>query len=258
MKEERLAEIKSLISNLKQITISDLCERLNVSIETIRRDLTLLQSEGFIRKVYGGAVLNENNNISPAMQDWNIRVSQNIKEKQAIAKAVLDYIPDKCTLGLDSGTTIYTIAQHLGKKKDLTILTNSLHIARELGLKTSHQINCIGGSLKSRELINVGLLANSFLDHFARIDIALVSTDGFSFNSAFSDYDIEMAELKKNMIRKAKMTIMALTNTKFEYDSLFSTCDFKDIDFLITDSKVPEHYINRLRDYINKVVVAEV
>lgn len=258
MRESRLTEIRTLLYQKKEVSIQELCDRMNVSVETIRRDLNRLESEGTIRKTYGGAIFVESQQMPNAMQDWDLRYARNIKEKTAIARLALNSIPDNCTLCLDSGTTLYCLATMLNVKKNLTILTNSLHIATELGRNSDHQVNCIGGTLKSKELINVGLLATNYLECFASIDIAVVSTDGFSDDTGFSDHSLEMATLKRIMLRKAKKRIALLDHSKFGCDALFSTSSVSDMDVIVTDNQVPADEIERLREKGSTVLVAPV
>ncbi len=103
----------------KNISNRELCETFNISLETVRRDLKLLEQEGVVKRVYGGAVLRPENDSSADMEPWHVRSVQNQREKAQIAAEMLLRIPDGCTIALDSGTSIFELAKLLNQKKTL-------------------------------------------------------------------------------------------------------------------------------------------
>lgn len=159
----------------KQISNKELCEMFSISIETVRRDLNILEKEGVIRRVYGGAVLADDNIMPESMQAWNAREAHNLPQKQAMAQALLRYIPDNSTIAMDSRYFDSGNCQAAGRKKNLSILTNSVRTAAEISTGTGHTVYMIGGAMKKDEMITTGFLATDFLSYFSHVDIALIS-----------------------------------------------------------------------------------
>lgn len=258
MKYDRLTQMKKLLFEQKKVTTHELCERFDVSIETVRRDLNILSAEGILKKVYGGAVLLDNNSMPGAMQDWQIRFQENVSEKAAIAAATLPLIPDSATIALDAGTSILELAKLFSQRQALTLITNCLHVAIELGLSTNHMTYCIGGALKNKELMTTGLLAMEFMNYFSSIDIAIFSCDGFSMENGILDHSVEMASIKRIMASKAKRIIAMVDHTKFSTAAFCQCCPLDRLDTIITSSLAPELAIQQLRGMGCTVIVAPV
>jgi len=152
MKYDRIQEIRRLLIRSRKVSTADLCARFSVSLETIRRDLNMLESEGMIRKVYGGAVLTDNSDLPQSMSARDSRRVVCDQEKRRIAAKAIDMIPDNAIIALDSGTTIFRLAQLLSQRRGLTVLTNSMDIAAEVTRHTPHLVYYIGGVIKRTEL----------------------------------------------------------------------------------------------------------
>ena len=153
MKYDRLQSIKRKLVHEKKVVTAELSEQFGVSIETIRRDLDLLESEGLIRKIYGGAEIRKEDPANTEMDEWNKRCQVCVAEKRAIAQKAIRLIPDACSVVLDSGTTTYHVGCLLGMRKDISVLTNSLHCAMAVSCRTDHPIYLLGGQVKKGELI---------------------------------------------------------------------------------------------------------
>ena len=109
---ERKNEILSILQKEQRVLVAELSTRYHVTEETIRRDLEKLEKEGFVKKTYGGAVLNKNSTIDMPLK---IREKTNRKEKQKIAQTVASLIEDGESIMLDSSSTSLMIAQELKK-----------------------------------------------------------------------------------------------------------------------------------------------
>lgn len=247
MKYNRLREMRELFLQQKKVSTLELCEHFNISSETARRDLNVLEEEGVIEKVYGGAILADNNATPEAMAEWNVRCKVSEHEKAGIARAAIDYVEDDSIIVLDSGTTIFRLAQLFHQKKNLTVLTNSLHTAMEVSASTSHMVYSIGGTVKKGEMIATGFLAVDFLDHFRKIDLALISADGFTVEEGISDHSVEMGNIKKIMVQKSERVIALVDHTKFGQEAFYNVCNTREIDLLITDRKAPAADLKALR-----------
>lgn len=255
MKYDRIQEMKEIILKEREVTMAQLCERFQVSIETVRRDLNILEREGVIRKVYGGAVLADDNAMPTAMAAWQERAAVANKEKTSIAEKAASLISDNSIVALDSGTTLYEVARKLGKCENLTILTNSLYNVMEISMHTEHLAYCVGGAVKKGEAITTGFLAADFLDNFTKIDVAIISADGLSLKEGITDYSMEMGMLKRRFLEKSARVIAVVDYTKFGVNALCSTCELKKIHVLVTDRRAPKEMLNEIRKLGVDVVV---
>lgn len=257
MKSDRLQEIKKLFLNRKKVTNPELCETFGVSIETVRRDLNILEKEGFIRKIYGGACLNEAQDIPAPVDKWTTRIDRNEAFKRSIAAAAAARIPDGATVFLDAGTTVYEIAPHLTGKKNLTVLTNSLRLASALGMYEHITVYCIGGLIKTDTLCSSGFFAAELLSYFCRIDFAVISCDGFIPDKGTTEYSIELSMLKKIVLEKADRIIAVVDHGKFGISGSCLCCPTERIDILVTDTLAPQEVLDTISDFKGEVAISD-
>lgn len=248
MKNTRIQEMKKLFLNKKQLLNKDLCDIFGVSIETVRRDLNTLEQEGLIQKIYGGARLVENTSIPATIEAWDTRLKKNELFKKSIAERVATLIPDGCTVFLDTGTSVFEVLPLLQEKKNLTVLTNSLRIATELGLCDSFSVYNIGGLVKRETLTSIGLFAKEFLASFYRIDFAILSCDGFVPELGTTEYSSEIAEFKQLVIDKTAHVIALADHSKFGIRGSCVCCPVEKIGTLVTDSLVSGPTVAALLD----------
>lgn len=256
MRHDRIQQIKKILLSKKKITNTEICKIFNVSIETVRRDLNSLEKEGVIKKVYGGAVLADDSLLPDAIERWDVRSLENLMGKRAIAKKVAELIPDNCTVMLDTGTTLFEVACQLKNHKNLTVITNSLRIAAELGMCENLTVYSVGGIVKVDTLVTLGFLASEFLSYFSHFDIAVISGDGFIPREGSMEYTTDMAMLKRGVLDKADKVIAAIDHTKIGVPANFINCPTRRIDIFVTDKNEPREDIAYLREQGVNVVIA--
>lgn len=254
MKYDRHQQMKQLFLKQKNVTNKELCETFSISIETVRRDLSLLEKEGVIKRVYGGAILASDNIMPESMPPWATRSSRFQPIKRAIAREVIKWIPDNSTIALDSGTTVLEVAKLLHEREKLTILTNCMHTALELSAGSNHMVYFIGGAIKRDEMITTGFLAADFLEYFSHIDIAVLSGDGFSVSEGMSDYSVEMGTIKSSIIEKSDKVYACIDSSKFSVNAFYKVCSIDKLDMIITDNRIPEDALSALRSANVQVV----
>ena len=157
---ERKNAILERLQKEQRVLVAELSQEYGVTEETIRRDLDKLEKEGFVKKTYGGAVLNENTNIEMPLR---IREKTNRKEKQTIAKLVASMIEEGDSIILDSSSTSLMVAHELKDRKKLTVITNSLEVLIEFSKSKGVQVISTGGMLKSSTLSLVGKMQRKHL-----------------------------------------------------------------------------------------------
>lgn len=230
--EERQQRILDSARAAGRVEVSTLAEALDVTPETVRRDLTILQRHGVLRRVHGGAIPVERLGFEPGVE---IRSELFVAEKERIAKAALAHLPDEGTVLLDAGTTTLRLAERLPRDRELTIVTNSLGIASLVAQHPNLSLYVLGGRVRGRTLAAVGSwVINSLQDVF--VDVAFIGTNGLSAERGLTTPDQSESAAKRAMIRASRRSIVLTDHTKIGVDHFSRFADLADIAAVITDS----------------------
>lgn len=250
--QERHKKIMEILKANQIVKVADLCSRFNVSIETVRRDLEHLEIEGKLKRVYGGAILNQKSSAEPS---YHSRYIKNAKEKQIIGKRTSELISDGETLIIDLGTTTLEVARHLKNKKKLTVITNCISIAQELVDTPGYRVILTGGELRPGELALSGFISEEFLSAF-NVDKTIIGVGGITVKEGISDYHLEETRVRKLMIEKGSQVIAVADHSKFGVKALVNVCPLEKIDILVTDNKLPQNVVNEYTKRHVEVIVA--
>lgn len=227
---ERQQQEMELIKKYKSITVKRLSEILFTSESTIRRDLTVLEKTGKLRRTFGGVILTESpENEVPLIY----RKVQNINQKKAIAEKCKNYIENGNVIFLDASTSASFIVPHLAGFKDITVVTNNplTSVALgELGIKNY----CTGGLLLNNSVAYVGGFAADFVSNIYA-DVLFFSCRGISEDGVLSDSSYDEIYIKKAMMKNAKKKIFLCDNSKFGLTFMHHICTKDDIDLIITE-----------------------
>lgn len=232
--QERYSIIMEMLELNKIVKVPELCEKFNVSIETVRRDLEFLEQEGKLKRVYGGAVLQSKSGAEPS---YNTRSTKNAKEKIMIGKKTAELISDGETLMIDLGTTTLEVARHLKNKKNLTIITNCLTIAQELVNVPTFRVILPGGILRPNELALSGFISEQFMKEF-NVDKTIIGVGGITKDTGITDYHLEETRVRKIMIENGKQIIAVADHSKFGIKALVKVCSIQDVDTIVTNDKL--------------------
>jgi len=248
--QERHQVILDLINKNRVVKVADLMATFNVSIETVRRDLDHLESQGFLRKVYGGAVLSKKLAEEPS---YSAREVAHMVEKRQIGIKCAELVEDGETLIIDLGTTTLEVAKNLKQKKDLTVITNAINIALELINVKDFRVFFAGGRLRYGDLSCSGFMTNDFLKQF-NVDKAIIGVGGITLKDGISDYHVEEAATRRSMIEQSNNVIAVTDYSKFGVKAFTKVCDLSDIDVLVTDWNVDNHLIKKYKKSIKTVL----
>lgn len=228
--QERYKLITDYLENHNIIKIEQMLDMFDISIETARRDLTYMEKQGLIKKIYGGATLVKREAGEPENSE---RLEKKITEKTAIAKKCADFINDGDTILLEVGTTTLQVAKAIKTKKNLTVISNSIHIINEL-MSTNFQLYIIGGHVRQGEGSVSGAVSMLELEHF-NIGKAILSAGGITVENGLSDYNIEEALMRKKVIDQSEEVIVVADSSKFGKDVLTHVCPITAVTLVITD-----------------------
>lgn len=256
--EERRRKIASLTAVEGRVNATELAKKFGVTAETIRRDLAVLDREGIVHRVHGGAVANQVFQTTEYSLDTRSRSASGAK--LAIATAALQFLPDvNGGMFMDAGTTTAALAELLGTQpnsKQWSIVTNSLSIALTLANSGLDEIQLLGGSVRGITQAVVGDTALRTLA-LMRADVAFIGTNALTLDHGLSTADSHEAAIKSAMITNAHKVVVLCDSTKMGTDYLVSFGAVEDIDVLITDANAPESFVRALRDAKVEVIIAE-
>lgn len=232
--EERKLKIAEMINRGDSVKVSHLAKEFNVSESTIRRDLNELEKFGLILRTHGGAVSKEINKLEATFVEKQDKYAE---EKERIGKLAADQIEDGDTLILDSGTTTWYISKFI-KAKDITIITNSIALSNELSTRNDIEIINTGGIIRSNTKAQVGSITERTIRQF-RVDKVFLGANGVSLESGITTPTLQEATVKQTMIDVADKVYLLVDESKFDQVYFSWICDFKDIDYIITNKERP-------------------
>lgn len=234
--EERRQKIISLLDEKEIVYVADLSKRFNVTEETIRRDLDILDEKKILKRIHGGAVSLDNTRLE---LNFKIREHSYTEEKKEIARKAAALVKDGDTIFLDASSTSLFLAKELAKKKNITIITNSIKIIYQLADQASNTIIATGGILRSNSLSLVGPLANETIKKY-NADKIFASCKGISIEHGATDSNELEIEVKQNMIKQARELIIIADHSKFNRVGLSQFASIDEINTIITDCNTCE------------------
>ncbi|MFA5462546.1 MAG: DeoR/GlpR family DNA-binding transcription regulator [Dysgonamonadaceae bacterium] len=229
LKEERHYYILDKIKLSRKVLSTDLSIELNVSEDTIRRDLNELSSKGLIAKVHGGALPIENITLS-----YHERSSYNLEEKNIIARKAVELIKDGQVIIMSGSSTNLQLAKIIPSNINATIYTYSLPIALQLTEHPSVEIIFIGGKLHKPAQVTVGLDVVSSISQL-RADLCFMGTGGININNGMTEPDWEVSHIKKCMIEASEKVIVLCTQNKINEIKRYAVTPISKINTIVTD-----------------------
>jgi|PlaIllAssembly_1097288.scaffolds.fasta_scaffold385837_1 DeoR/GlpR family transcriptional regulator of sugar metabolism len=234
MLNDRQNKILKLLGKDDQASVNVLASKLNVSSVTIRQDLNFLQSEGLLKRVHGGAVLKD-------ADDLTSRLGLNYEKKLRIARKLSLLVHDGETILIESGSANALLAREL-QKKNVTIITTNIYIARQLRTNQRARIIILGGLYQHESESLVGKITRICIDQ-VNFDKAFLGIDGYTAETGFTLRDMHRAEISSYIIRKSKEVFIVSDSSKFGKTELTSICNTCDIQHIATDSDLDKQYM---------------
>lgn len=237
------------------LSVTELSTMLNVSEVTIRKDLTLLESENKLYRAHGKAI-----KMSPYIsdRDVNIKEHQSPAEKRAIARAAVELIEPNDSIIIASGTTVQYFAREINVEQGrLTVITSALNVASVLSKSSRIEVIQLGGIIRGSSLSAVGCDAERMLENFTGSKL-FIGVDGIDPEHGLSTTNLLEANLNRAMINSAQKTIVLCDSSKFDRRGFSRICSIDEIDQIITDSGISQHMLSTLRGRGIEVTVVEV
>ncbi|WP_394788528.1 DeoR/GlpR family DNA-binding transcription regulator [Rhodoferax sp.] len=235
--DQRYQRIRALLSNFQQVTTERIATDLEVSRETVRRDVAVLESLGELRRIYGGV-----KRVSPEPEaPLKERTKSQREEKRAIASVAAKLLLPGQTVFIDAGSTVSLLAEELASLRGLTVVTNSFDVALKLSIPDSqgqqrHSVHVLGGTPTASIAANYGATTVAEILRW-RVDWAMLSPVGIAADQGASSYEHSEAEVARAMAGQARHTVILADYTKIGQRSRVGFCPVARIHQLITDKR---------------------
>jgi DeoR/GlpR family transcriptional regulator of sugar metabolism len=240
---ERRRLILDTLARDRKVVSADLGASLDVSVDTIRRDLDELARDGLLLRVHGGALPPR-----PGWQTHAERSRDRPTEKAAIARVAAGMVRDGQVIVLDGGTTTLQVAQQLAPDLRATVATNSPAIAVALGEHRSLEVVLLGGRLLPGDLVAVGPTTVDAL-RAIRADVCILGVCSLHPDLGIGVHDYDEAPVKRAMIEGAAQVIAVAAADKLDTVAPFHVAPIAELTHLVTEHDVPDVVLARYRDH---------
>ena len=229
---KRQSEILKIIEDSVYVSVNELASLTYTSASSIRRDLTVLQNLGLVKRSYGGVGLSK---TVDKVAGFYSRSSQNIKEKRLIAKKAASLLRDGQSILLDSSSTAGFLLPYIAKLDSPVVFTNNLETAVN-AIRQGIHINCLGGASVNGSVALAGSQTHKALSCI-NVDIMFFSSQSLDADGLISDSTEEENFVRRAMLERAKTKVFLCDSTKFGKRSLYGLAHLDDVDFAVFDKE---------------------
>lgn len=234
------------------VSVERLAQRLDVTMQTVRRDVQRLADAGMLLRFHGGVSLPR---VAPQVGAWKERQALRADAKARIARSVASAIPDGSSLMMGIGTTVEAVARELLKKSGLRVITHNLHVASLLSEHTSCKVHVAGGVLRSRDSALEGDSTVAFLKQF-KVDFTIMSTMGIDADGTLRDRDLRELPVAQTLVEQARETWLVADVSKFSEAELAEVGHLRDMKRVFTDALPPAPYPKMLQEWDVALTIA--
>lgn len=242
IKAERLQQIIDHITKEGKVLLGDLSKLLNVSEDTVRRDIKELSDEGLLKAVRGGAVLH-----SPIPRHYRERENYDVSHKEIIAAKALKFIKDGQVIIFDAGTSALAVATNLPKEINITVITNNFPVANILEDHPNAEVIFVGGRLNKLSFSTMGHEAIQAIKN-VRADICFLGICSIDLNIGVTGLNYEDSQIKKAMVETSKHIIALSTFEKLDTAENYYICAANELNTIITDIDPKEGNLQRYQE----------
>ncbi len=239
MLNERQNKILQLLGQNDKTSVNTLSEKLDVSSVTIRQDLNFLEAEGLLKRVHGGAVLKDADDLAN-------RLGMNYDKKLRIAKKVSSCVKEGETILIESGSVNVLLARELLKIRNVALVTTNVYIARQFRKDEQANIIILGGIYQHESETLVGKMTKACIDQI-NIDKAFIGIDGYTSEAGFTLRDLFRAEISSYIIHNAQDVFILSDSSKFGKTELTNICYPADIQHIATNNDLDSKYRSEFR-----------
>ena len=254
--EERHHAILELLAAEGRVSITDLQERFEVSADSARRDLRLMEERGLLKRTHGGAIPLQQVGFMPP-RNREIKEMQVLDNYDAIAKAGASFVRANDIVYLTSGSVGFLMLKYLPRDMPYTLVVNSVALANELKMWDNVVVYVTGGKMRMH---STGSLVDSFSTAFVKnlhFDLCLMTAAGIDAAFGLSDGTDETAAFQRAVLENARRRVLLMPCRKVGFKAFIRVCDAGCFDTLVTDWDAPEDELTRLEEAGLRIVIAE-
>ncbi len=251
--EDRRQAILDLVRRRGFVVVEALARRFDVTSQTIRRDIKALCDVGELVRHHGGAGLPS----SVVNTEYAARLITMLEEKEAIARAIAEHIPDNASVFMTIGTTMEVVARALTQRAGMRIITNNVHAASTLHTKPDFEVMVAGGVVRTNNGGVIGDTAIEFVTRF-RADYAIMGIGAIEADGVLLDYDPNEVAIMRAMMRNARRVLIAADHTKFGKTSTVRVGTLADVAALFTNRAPPAEIRAIMAEHDVELHIAEV
>lgn len=231
----RHSEILEIARQTGRVTVEALAERLDVTPQTIRKDLNDLSERNMLSRVHGGALITSG--IDNLAYEARRVLAQ--PEKQAIGEAVAALIPEKASIFINIGTTTEEVAKALAQRRGLLVITNNLNVVDLLAPNPEIEVIVVGGRVRALDRAVVGAFAVEFIKSF-KVDFAIIGASAIDEDGTLLDFDMNEVQVSQAIIQNARQVILAADSSKLGRPAPVRIGHIAEVDVFVTDALASE------------------
>jgi DeoR/GlpR family transcriptional regulator of sugar metabolism len=253
---ERREQIANLVEMVPRVSVADLAAQFGVTDVSIRRDLTVLEEQGLLRRVHGGAVAATREHGRNA---YVVRARTAREEKKRIGAAAAALVSQGDVVAFDSGSTVAQVAAHIARplrrSNALTVVTNSLPVIDEVGRWESPHLVCLGGLYLPDHQALVGPQTVADMRGLSA-DIAFLGCDGLTVETGLTTPHVLVAEVGAMIASRSRRVVLVADSSKIGRQGFTSIIPLAEVHVLVTDREADPEQVARAREMGIEVVLA--
>lgn len=237
---ERMSEILKILNKYHYVTVDYLVKKIRYSPASIRRDLTLLEKQGLVKRSYGGVELKSEGSTPFMFRQHSMKTAKN-----GIASKAAELVNDGDTIFIDGSSSAQYLGHFLVNKKEITVVTNNMLLAsllKEYDIRTY----CTGGYVNEFPGTLIGNITNSAFSMF-RANIMFFSTGGASDGYIYENGENYLKH-HQIMLENADKKVFLCGSDKIGRKLSMKVCTYNDIDYFITDGEIEEDIIKKYKN----------
>ena len=250
--EQRHRTILEILGRRGYVAIEELAAQFRVTPQTIRSDINALSRQKLLTRNHGGASLPPSSVVNTA---YAIRHVENAGAKEAIAQAIVRDLPDRASLFMTLGTTVGAIAQALGARTGMKIVTNSLEVARVLAPRDDMEVVVPGGHVQRHNSGVVGAAAVEFVGRY-KCDVLITGVGAIDADGTLLEFHEAEVAIAQAMMANARRVVVAADHSKFTRTANYRLADLREIDAIYTDAAPDKPLASRAKAAGVQILVA--
>ncbi len=248
----RQSDILNIARQEGRVMVDDLAARFDVTVQTIRRDLSELADLGKLDRVHGGAVIRSGvSNIG-----YEDRRALNAEVKACIARKCAQDIPDGASVFMNIGTSTEAVARQLLNHKDLMVVTNNMNVANILSENSDCQIVVAGGVLRRSDGGLIGNLTIATIEQF-KFDHAIIGCSALDTEGDLLDFDFQEVRVSQTIIAQARRTYLVADQSKFQRSAPARIGSLSEVDVFYTDQPLPKGLTRKCAEWATQITLCD-